>query len=319
MTLGTAALLPLLVALLTLGLKFSAYWLTGSVGLLSDALESVVNLATAVATVTALRVSHRPPDDEHHYGHGKAEYFASGFQGALILVAALSILLAAGDRILNPQQVHELNLGILISALAAALNGGAAWGLARLARKWRSIALEGEAMHLMTDVWTTAGVLVGLGAMHLTGWNWLDSACAIVVALQILRSGAQLLRRSAMGLLDTSLPEEEMGQVQAVLDRYSQAEPIHYHALRTRQAGARRFVSFHVLVPGEWTVQQGHTLLERIESDVRECMEGETTVFTHLEPVEDPCSFDDIGLDRGANPTGALDGQSTPSPTSDVR
>ncbi len=290
------AWLSISAALVTIALKFGAFVLTGSVGLLSDALESLVNLAAAVMALAMLTIAARPPDEEHAYGHNKAEYFASGFEGALILLAAASIAYSSVVRLLHPQPVRDPLLGIAISALASGVNLGVAIMLQRAGRRYRSITLEADAHHLMTDVWTSVGVMVGVGAVAATGWNWLDPVIALAVALNVVRIGVTLMRRSALGLLDTAIPEADRAAVIRILDAYA-AEGVEYHALRTRQAGMRRFVSVHVLVPGAWTVQRGHELLERIEEEVRRDV-PDATVFTHLEPLEDPVSFEDVRLER---------------------
>ena len=290
------AWLSIAAALVTIALKFGAFLLTGSVGLLSDALESLVNLAAAGMALAMLTVAARPPDEEHAYGHSKAEYFASSFEGALILLAAASIAYSSAVRLLHPQEVHDPLLGIAVAAVASVVNLGVATMLLRAGRRYRSIALEADAHHLMTDVWTSVGVMIGVGAVAATGWNWLDPVIALVVALNVVRIGVALMRRSALGLLDTAIPEQDRAAVMRILDAYA-AEGAQYHALRTRQAGTRRFVSVHVLVPGAWTVQQGHELLERMEEEIRRDV-PDATVFTHLEPLEDPVSFEDVRLER---------------------
>jgi cation diffusion facilitator family transporter len=290
------ALLSLFAALTTIGLKGGAYALTGSVGLLADALESLTNLLAALAALTALGIASRPPDDEHTYGHGKAEYFASGFEGALVLVAAILIVVTAGQRLLNPQEIESLGLGLTITIIASLVNLAVARVLLGAGKRYRSIALEADAHHLMTDVWTSAGVVVGVSAAAWTGWLWLDPLVAIAVGLNIVRIGVDLIRRSMLGLLDTSLPPGELQAIERLLHGYA-ARGVRFHALRTRQAGAWRFVSFHILVPGEWSVQKGHDLLEEIEDAVRETV-PDCTVFTHLEPLEDPLSWKDTDLIR---------------------
>jgi len=290
------AWLSIAAALVTIALKFSAFVLTGSVGLLSDALESLVNLAAAVMALAMLTVAARPPDEEHAYGHSKAEYFASSFEGALILLAAASIAYSSVVHLLAPRPVRDPLLGIAISSVATLVNLGVGIMLLRASRRSRSIALEADAHHLMTDVWTSVGVMVGVGAVAATGWNWLDPLIALVVALNVVRIGVGLMRRSALGLLDTAIPEEDRAAVMRILQAYA-AEGAEYHALRTRQAGMRRFVSVHVLVPGAWTVQRGHELLERMEEEIRRDV-PDATVFTHLEPIEDPVSFEDVRLER---------------------
>jgi cation diffusion facilitator family transporter len=291
------AWLSIAAAIATIGLKAWAFAVTGSVGLLSDALESVVNLAAAVVALIVLIIAARPPDDDHAYGHNKAEYFSSGVEGALILVAALTIGYTAIERLINPQPVEAVGLGLAISVGASLVNLFVARILFRAGKQYRSITLEADAQHLMTDVWTSVGVIIGVAAVALTGWQWLDPLLALAVAANIIWSGWKLLSRSALGLLDTALPKAERATVQRILDGYCGREAIAYHALRTRQAGARRFVSVHILVPGGWTVQRGHAILEQIEHDVREALPG-STLFTHLEPIDDPASFADQQLDR---------------------
>jgi cation diffusion facilitator family transporter len=290
------AWLSIAAAVLTIGFKASAYWLTGSVGLLSDALESLVNLVAAIMALAMLTLAARPPDEEHAYGHDKAEYFSSGVEGALILLAAVSIGWTAWGRLLHPQPIEQAGLGLAISMVASLLNFSVARVLLSAARRYHSISLEADARHLMTDVWTSAGVLIGIGAVILTGWERLDPLIALLVAANIVWTGVQLVRRSALGLLDTALPETERAVLRQILDRYGQ-EGVQYHALRSRQAGMRRFVSVHILVPGGWTVARGHHLLERIEHDIRQALSN-VTVFTHLEPLEDPAAWGDTRLDR---------------------
>lgn len=290
------ALLSIAAALATIGLKGAAWWVTGSVGLLSDAMESFVNLAAAAVTLTMLIVAARPPDEEHAYGYSKAEYFASGFEGSLILVAAVAIGIAASERLIAPQPLQAIGLGLAIAVAAAVVNFGVARVLLRAGRHYQSIALEADARHLLTDVWTTAGVAVAVLLVALTGWQRLDPLVALAVAAHILWTGFGLVRRSFLGLMDRALPPADRRAIEAVLERHG-AEGVRYHALRTRQAAGRSFVSVHVLVPGAWTVQRGHDLLERIEAEVREAVPG-ASVFTHLEPREDPASFADVDLDR---------------------
>ncbi|HMQ34633.1 MAG TPA: cation diffusion facilitator family transporter [Chloroflexaceae bacterium] len=288
----------------TIGLKAAAYLITGSVGLLSDALESLVNLVAAVVALVVLTIAARPPDEDHAYGHDKAEYFSSGAEGALILIAAASIIYAAVGRLLDPQPIEQAGLGLAISVAASAINLVVARVLLQAGRHYHSITLEADAHHLMTDVWTSVGVVVGVAAVALTGWQRLDPIIAMIVAANIIWSGARILRRSALGLLDTALPGEDRAKVVAILAGYAEREGVQYHALRTRQAGARRFCSVHILVPGAWTVARGHMLLERIETDVRRALPN-ATVFTHLEPLEDPASFEDQSLDREKEPAEA--------------
>jgi cation diffusion facilitator family transporter len=290
------AWLSVATAIFTIVLKTGSYLFTGSVGLLSDALESGVNLVAAVAALIALTVAAQPPDEEHAYGHAKAEYLSSGFEGGLILLAAVTIIASALERLLHPQALQQLDLGLLISLVAALLNLGTALILMRAARAYESATLEADARHLMTDVLTSGGVLLGIGAVALTGWEILDPILAILVALHIARTGVLLLRSSALGLMDTALPQAEQARIIAILDRHA-TNGVQYHALRTRQSGAQRFVSVHIQVPGTWAVQRGHSLLEEIERDMRGAL-PRLSVFTHLEPVEDPVSWEDIELHR---------------------
>jgi len=283
------AWLSVAAAVVTIGLKTWAWWLTGSVGLLSDAMESVVNLAAAFMALGMLTLAARPPDDQHHYGHGKAEYFSSGLEGALILIAAFGIGMAAYDRLIHPQALQSLGLGLGISTLAALVNFAVAMVLLRVGHRHRAIALEADAKHLLTDVWTSAGVLLALGAVALTGWQQLDPIIAFGVAVNIVWSGFVLMRRSTDGLLDATLPEEENARIDDILDRYRR-QGYEFHDLRTRQAGLDRFMTVHVLVPGEMSVKQGHDLLERIEAEIRGAV-GEIQVTSHLEPLDDPASF----------------------------
>lgn len=290
------AWISIAAALITICLKGGAYLLTGSVGLLSDALESLVNLVAAVATLLALAVAARPADDDHAYGHTKAEYFSSGFEGALVLIAAVAIAWTAVPRLIAPQPLEEVGLGLVISSLASVINLAVARLLMKAGKRHGSISLEADAHHLMTDVWTSIGVIGGVGAVALTGWQRLDPILALLVAANIVRIGFSLIRRSMLGLLDTALPEELRQPIEGVFSVY-ESRGIQFHALRTRGAGRRRFVSFHVLVPGEWTVQRGHDLCEEIEEEIRRVVPG-STVFTHLEPIEDPASWRDQHLER---------------------
>jgi cation diffusion facilitator family transporter len=295
-TLAAFAWLSIAAAAFIICLKSFAYWLTGSVGLLSDAMESLVNLVAACAALVALTIAARPADDDHQYGHDKAEYLSSAFEGGMIFVAALAIAATAIERLLHAQPLEALGAGLAIAAVATVVNLIVARILLKAGRRHDSIALEADAHHLMTDVWTSVGVLVGVGAVALTGWQWLDPVVALLVAANILRTGFWLIRRSALGLMDTALPADEQRVVADILERY-RPDGVQYHALRTRRAGPRRFIDFHVLVPGAWTVQQGHDLLERIEADIRAQL-ANTTILTHLEPVEDAASWCDTALDR---------------------
>jgi cation diffusion facilitator family transporter len=290
------AWLSIAAALVTIVMKTSAYVLTGSVGLLSDALESFVNLAGAAMALAMLNLAAKPADEEHAYGHTKAEYFSSGAEGALIVVTAVSIAAAAVNRWLHPQAISAVGLGLSISLVASVINLGVALVLRGAAKTSGSVVLEADAQHLMTDVWTSVGVVVGVAAVVLTGWQTLDPVIAIIVAANVLRAGVVIMRKSALGLLDTALPADEVAVLKGVLDGYER-DGVHYHALRTRQSGSRRFVSLHVLVPGQWTVDRGHHLLEQIEADLRGSL-ANVAVFTHLESTSDPASYQDQTLDR---------------------
>ena len=294
------AWLSIAAAVGTMGLKSLAYHLTGSVGLLSDALESLVNLAGALMALAMLVAAARPPDEDHAYGHSKAEYFSSVLEGTLILIAAASIGVAAVDRLIDPRPLEKIGAGLAVSVVASAINFGVAVVLLRAGKRERSIALTANAHHLLTDVWTSAGVVVGVAAVAMTGWQSLDPVVALLVAANIVWSGYRLVRESVDGLMDKALPAKEYAALRVVLDAHVETG-IQYHALRTRESGARRFVSLHVLVPGDWTVHRGHTLLERIESDIRGIVPN-VTVLTHLESLDDPASWDDQTLDRVATP-----------------
>jgi cation diffusion facilitator family transporter len=291
-------LLSIAAAVATIALKASAWLLTGSVGFLSDAAESLVNLVAAIIALIAVRVAARPPDDDHAYGHEKAEYFSAGTEGALIILAAVSIAVVAVMRLSDPAPIDHVGAGAAVSAAAGGLNLVVALLLMRVGREQRSIVLEADGRHLMTDVWTSVGVIVGVVAVALTGWDRLDPIIALLVAANIVRSGVQLLQRSTGGLMDHALGPDELGVIEAVLDRY-RGEGVQFHALRTRQSGRRAFVSFHVLVPGGWTVGEGHDVAERVASDIRERLPY-ATVFTHVEPEDDPASFEDVRLDAPA-------------------
>jgi len=290
------AWLSIAAAVSTIVLKGWAWWLTGSVGLLSDALESFVNLAGAMMALAMLSLAAMPADDNHAHGHGKAEYFSSAFEGLLIVIAAIAISYAAIERLLNPQPLEAVGVGLAVSVVASIINLATSRILMDVGRKYKSITLEADAHHLMTDVWTSAGVIAGVGLVWLTGWLWLDPVIALAVAINIVWTGWQLLQRSAAGLMDVSIPEEELKAIDGVLAGYRQ-QGLDFHALRTRQAGSRAFISLHVLVPGAWSVQQGHDCSERIEADIRAVVTY-AHVTTHLEPLEDPVSLADQELDR---------------------
>jgi cation diffusion facilitator family transporter len=294
----TYIFLSILAAIVTMGLKFASYALTDSMGLFSDAAESGVNLIAALFAMWALTVAARPADYEHTFGHSKAEYFSSALEGILVLVAALSIVIAAIPRLLHPQPLAQIELGLLLSIAAAAINGGVAFVLLRAGKRLRSITLRADAHHLLTDVWTSVGVVGGLLLVKLTHWQILDPLLAIAVAANIIWVGVRLLKETANGLMDAALPAHEQAIIQDILDYY-QNRGIEFHALLTRVAGSRSFVSFHVLVPGEWTIQQGHDLCEEIEHKIMTQL-NHTHVTTHLEPIEDPVSWQDESIDREA-------------------
>lgn len=291
------AWLSIAAAVVTISLKAGAYLLTGSVGLLSDALESLVNLVAATVALIALSVAAKEPDEEHAYGHAKAEYFSSGLEGMLVLLASMLIAATAIPRLVNPEPIEQVGAGLAVSLVASLVNGAVAWRLFRAAASYRSVTLLASARHLMTDIWTSGGVLLGIALVALTGWNRLDALVALAVAANIIRTGWSLVRKSMLGLLDTALPAEDLQAVEAILDRYRAEYGIETHALRTREAGTRRFLSVHVLVPGNWTVQWGHRLLEELERDIQTAL-PETSVFTHLESLDDPASWEDVKLDR---------------------
>jgi cation diffusion facilitator family transporter len=288
------AWLAILTSVVVIALKGVGAAITGSVGLLSDALESVVNLVAAVIALLALRAARKPPDALLPFGRGKAEYFSAAVEGSMIFVAALLIVVTAVERLLSPRPVQQLGVGLAIIAVATVINLAVGLLLLRAGRRHRSPTLRADGTHLLTDVWTSVGVLVGVGLVGLTGWQWLDPVVALLVGVNIVVTGLGLLRESGLGLLDRSLPAEDLALVDEVLRRY-QAEGVQFHALRTRAAGQQRFVYVHVLVPGRWTVQAGHDLLERFERDIARELPGVTT-FTHLEPLEDPKSWLDQDL-----------------------
>jgi cation diffusion facilitator family transporter len=291
------AWLSIAAAIVTIVLKAAAYFITGSVGLLSDAVESIVNLIGGIMALAMLTVAARPADADHAYGHGKAEYFSSGVEGGLILVAAVGIAFAALQRLIVPRPLEALGIGLAVSLVAALINLGVALSLSRVARRYNSVTLEANAHHLLTDVWTSAAVLIGVGSVVLTNWMWLDPLVALLVAANIVRTGVRIVRRSILGLMDTALSEADMATVREVLGTYEKTG-IQFHAVRSRQAGARKFVSTHVLVPGHWTVHHGHELLDRIEAEVRRAL-PDAVMFTHLESLDDPASWDDEPLERG--------------------
>jgi cation diffusion facilitator family transporter len=290
-------------AVATIALKTAAWALTGSVGLLSDALESLVNLATAILAIAMLTLAARPEDEDHPYGHSKAEYFSSGVEGGLVFFTGLGIAAAAVRRFMQPHALEQIGLGVALSALSTVINLVVALVMLRAGRRHESVTLEANGHHLLSDVWTSVAVVAGLGLVVLTGRHELDAVVALLVAGHVAWTGLAILRRSVTGLMDTALSETDQAALKRALNVHV-VEPVQVHALRSRVAGARRFVSLHVLVPGDWSVQRGHELLEQIEADIRLALPN-TSVLTHLESLEDPASWDDIALDRGG-PTAAV-------------
>ncbi len=290
------AWLSIAAALTTIALKSYAYWLTGSVGLLSDALESLINLAAALIALIALMIAAKPPDRQHAYGHEKIEYFSSGAEGVLILLAACGIMLAAWERLQHPQPIRQLDVGLAVSFVASLINLAVALILVRVGKRRHSITLEADGRHLMTDVWTTAGVIAGVGSIAVLewlghpGWDILDPIIAMLVALNIVGTGVGLMRRTFAGLMDVAMSTREQQAITQILDEFARQNGVDYHALRTRYAGTRRFMSVHILVPGEWSVQRGHDLLERIESKISNEFDS-IDIDTHLEPIEDIASW----------------------------
>lgn len=287
------AWLSIAAAVSTILLKGVAWQLTGSVGLLSDAIESFVNLAGALMALWMLTLAAQPADAAHPHGHGKAEYFSSAFEGFLIVLAAFSIGYAAVMRLLEPQPLEAVGVGLVVSVIASIINFATAGVLMRVGKKHNSITLEADAHHLMTDVWTSAGVIAGVGLVAWSGWLWLDPVIALLVAANIVWIGYQLMRRSADGLMDRAVPAEDLQKIERLLAGYRQ-KGLEFHALRTRQAGSRAFVTLHVLVPGHWSVQEGHDWAGRIEADIRKTLEY-ADVTTHLEPIGDPIETEDPG------------------------
>ncbi|MFY9315872.1 MAG: cation diffusion facilitator family transporter [Burkholderiales bacterium] len=291
------AWLSVAAALATIALKTWAWAATGSVGLLSDALESLINLAAALLALSMLRLAAAPPDEAHPYGRYKAEYFSSGIEGALIVFAAVSIAWAALPRLADPQPIEAPLFGIALSALASAVNLGCGWLLIAAGRRLQSIALEADGHHLMTDVWTSAGIIAGVAIVAATGWNILDPLIALAVAVHIVFTGFMLMQRSFAGLLDAAIPAAERADIERIFAEYRKRYEVEFHALLTRQAGARRFVSFHLLVPDAWTVDRAHVLAEEIEERIRSLVPN-AILLSHIEPISHPSSYDDIKLER---------------------
>ncbi len=288
------AWLSIAVAILTISLKTIAYLITDSVGLLSDALESIVNLVGALMALGMLTIAARPADENHTYGHSKAEYFSSGVEGTLILVAAVSIAYAAIQRLITPKPLEQVGIGLIVSVVASLANLGVALILRRAGKQYNSISLTSNSNHLMTDVWTSGGVLIGVGAVVVTGWQILDPLIAILVALNIVWTGVGIIRKSISGLMDSTLSKEYLEEIQSVLDRHKDTE-VKFHALRTRQSGSLSIISLHVLVPGNWTVERGHQFVTQIENELSSAV-ADSMIFTHLESLTDPASFDDASF-----------------------
>ncbi|QHE84138.1 cation diffusion facilitator family transporter [Hydrogenophaga sp. BPS33] len=266
----------IVVALVTIGLKTGAWWVTGSVGLLSDAMESLVNLASAVFGLVMVTIAARPADEEHPYGHHKAEYFSSGFEGILIIAAALGIVWAAGQRLLDPRPIEQVGWGLTLSVASSVLNGALAWVMLRAAKVHRSIALEADARHLFSDVWTSGGVVLGIVLVTLTGWLWLDPLVALLVALNILKEGARLLWRSSQGLMDEAAEPEVLDAIQAALDRFARAHEaaIRFDHVSTRRAGQRRFVDVHMHLPAAWSLGRAASMRGQLERDLMRAVPG---------------------------------------------
>jgi cation diffusion facilitator family transporter len=285
------AWLSIAAAVVTIAMKLAAYQLTGSVGLLSDALESFVNLFGALMALWMLTLAAQAADAKHAYGHSKAEYFSSGAEGALIILAAVGIAYTAIERMLHPRPLDQMGIGLVVSVAASIVNFVVARILLTAGKRHNSITLEADAHHLMTDVWTSAGVIAGVGLIAATGWTLLDPIVALIVAANIVWTGVSLVRRSVDGLMDVVLPEKEQQAIEAIMAKY-QEKQVAFHALRTRQAASHRFISVHMLVPGDWSVHDAHHVAEDFERDLREAL-GETLITTHLEPIEDENSFHD--------------------------
>ena len=283
--------LSIAVALATITLKTGAWWVTDSVSLLSDALESLVNLAGAMFALAMVTIAERPPDDDHPYGHHKAEYFSSGFEGVLIFAAALAIVWAAVHRLLDPQPLSAVGLGITLSVLSSAMNGALAYSMLRKARAVRSMALEADARHLYTDVWTSAGVVIGLLAVQATGWLWLDPAVAIAVALNILREGASLVWRSAGGLMDEALEPDVRAEIDTVLASFAH-DAIRFDDITSRRAGQRRFVDLHMHMPADWTLGRAATVRASVEQALMSAVPGLRATIQLL-PLDVEAHFDD--------------------------
>lgn len=286
------AWLAIAAAVATIALKTGAFLVTGSAGLLADAAESVVNLVAAIVALVALTVAARPADHNHQFGHTKAEYFSAAVEGIMIFVAAASIIFFAVSRLVNPRPLEELGIGIVITVVATVLNGIVGAILIRAGKRHRSITLRADGKHLITDVYTSVGVIVGIGLVMATGWEILDPIIAIAVGVHILFAGGALIRESTGGLMDISMSEEDNARLQDILDSHTSDE-IGFHAVRTRESGARQFMEMHMLVPGAWTVQHGHDVMEDLIDEIQTEFPS-LWVTGHLEPIEDPRSYEDM-------------------------
>ncbi|MGI9588520.1 MAG: cation diffusion facilitator family transporter [Dietzia maris] len=294
-TLKKFAWLSVATAIVTIVLKIAAWWVTGSVGLLSDAAESVVNLVAAVIALGAITVAERPADDDHQYGHSKAEYFSAGVEGAMIFVAAAFILVVSVERLINPEPLEALGIGLAISVGAAVINGVVGVALVRAGTRHRSLTLKADGKHLVPAVITSVGVVAGLALAWATGWEVLDPIVAIGVGLNILFIGYRLVHESGMGLMDATLPDEDNRAIEEVLERHREPGRVDFHELRTRESGRWRFVEFHALVPGQWSVERGHDLVETVEQEIHAVLPS-SHITTHLEPIEDERAYNDVHL-----------------------
>ncbi len=292
--LSAYAWLSICAAIVTIGLKSAAWAMTGSVGLLSDAAESLVNLAAAIVALIALKAIALPADPKYPYGRSKAEYFSAAVEGMMIFLAAGAILVVSTERFINPRPLENVGVGLLVSVAAAVVNGGVALVLMRAGKKYRSITLTADAKHLMTDVLTSVGVVVGVGLVALTGWERLDPMVGFLVGVNIVITGARLVVESVQGLMDRTLPDNENQIVVDLLQSHS-SEEVQFHGLQTRVSGRERYANFDVLVPGNWTVAQGHHFAEQIEGELEAALPG-LVVVTHIEPIEDPESYEDIPI-----------------------
>lgn len=289
------AWLSIAAAVVTITLKTVAWQLTGSVGLLSDAAESVVNLVAAVAVLIALRVAAMPADKNHHFGHAKAEYFSAALEGMMIFVAALVILYTSVERFLNPRPIENVGIGLAVSVVASVVNGVVAFILVRAGRRYRSLTLTADGKHLYTDVWTSVGVITGVIVVALTGIDRLDPVIAFLVGLNIIWTGWKLIRESTEGLMDVALSKEENRGIAEILAQFV-SKDVHFHALRTRVSGHHRFAEVHVLVPGEWSVQRGHDLVEEVEAAIHAEF-ADLSITCHMEPAEDPRAYGDYAAE----------------------